>query len=155
MDDSRLQMVRLWATAFRAANEATRAERVPGALPYFPDGACRMTSRLFAQYLSGLADAAAFGRPQLVSGILPGSEHAARHFWLELDGAVVDLTADAFGEAPIVVGFPTPFHHSLTSRIAEDAARVLASLGADETDRLARQLAVIQTRLSRSPSPGV
>jgi len=147
MDDSQLRMLRHVATAFRAAIEAARAERVPGALPYFPDGACRMTSRLFAQYLFGRSDRDSFGRPQLVSGVLPGSEHAARHFWLEVDGAVVDLTADPFGEAPVVVGSPTAFHESLTSHVAEDAAGVLASLSVDETARLWRQLAAIESRL--------
>lgn len=99
MGDSHIPMLRNLAIAFRAAIEATRAERVPGALPYFPDGACRMTSRLFAFYLSRRSDGNVFGRPQLVSDVLPSSEHAARHFWLEIDGTVVDLTADPFGEA--------------------------------------------------------
>jgi len=40
MDDSHLLMLRTLAAAFRGAIEATRAERVPGALPYFPEGAC-------------------------------------------------------------------------------------------------------------------
>ena len=102
MDDSQLRMLRHVATAFRAAIEAARAEQVPGALPYFPDGACRMTSRLFAQYLFGRSDRDSFGRPQLVSGVLPGSEHAARHFWLEVDGAVVDLTADPLDRKSVV-----------------------------------------------------
>ena len=90
MDDSHILMLRKLATAFRAAIETTRAERLPGALPYFPEGACRMTSRLLALYLSGRFDDDDFDRPQLVSGVLPNSEHAARHFWLEIDGAVID-----------------------------------------------------------------
>jgi hypothetical protein len=89
-------------------------------------------------------------RPQLVSGVLPGSESPARHFWLEVDGIAVDLTADPFGEAAVVFGSRTRFHHSLTSLVAEDATQVLASLGADESARLARQLAAIESCLSRS-----
>src|SRR5437764_1190437 len=155
MDDSHLQMLRTLRTAFRTSIEVTRAERIPGALPYFPEGACRMTSRLFAQYLAHRADAAGFGRPQLVSGILPGGEYAARHYWLEVDGAVVDLTADPFGEPPVVVGSRTAFHQSLASTVAEDAAASLASSSADETARLARQLATIESRLSWLPAPEV
>jgi hypothetical protein len=148
MVDSELETLRRLATAFRDAIEATRAERVPGALPYFPEGACRMTSRLFAQHLAHRPDGAAFGRPQLLSGVLPGTEAAVRHFWLEVNGAVVDLTADPFGQPPVVVGSRTAFHQSLASPVAEDAAAVLSSVSADETARLERQLAVIESRLA-------
>ena len=106
-----------------------------------------MTSRLLAQHLARQPDAVVYGRPQLVSGVLPGTEPAVRHFWLEVDGAVIDLTADPFGEAPVVVGSRTAFHDSLESPVAQDAADVLASLSADETARLARQLAAIEARL--------
>lgn len=149
MDNS----LRELAAAFRHAIELARAERAPGALPYFPDGACRMTSRLLAQHLARRPDAAEFGRPQIVSGVLAGTEPPARHFWLELNGSVVDLTADPFGEAPVVVGPRTSFHHSLTSLVADDAAVVLASLSADEAARLARQLLAIEARLPHSHSP--
>lgn len=149
MDNS----LRELATAFRHAIELARAERAPGALPYFPEGACRITSRLLAQHLAHRPGAADFGRPQIVSAVLPGTEPAVRHFWLELNGSVVDLTADPFGEAPVVVGPRTAFHHSLTSLVAQDAAVVLASLSADEAARLARQLLAIETRLADSGSP--
>ena len=112
-----------------------------------------MTSRLLAQYLSRRFDDDAFGRPQLVSGVLPGSEHAARHFWVEIDGAVVDLTADPFGEAPVLIGARTAFHQSLASPVVEDAAGALAALSPDETARLERQLAVIESRLARILPP--
>ena len=149
MDDSLRQL----AAAFRHAIELAREQRAPGALPYFPEGACRMTSRLFAQHLARHPDTASFGRPQIVSGILPGSDPAVRHFWLELNGSVVDLTADPFGEAPVVVGPRTAFHHSLTSLVAQDAADVLATLSPDEAARLARQLLAIEARLPGSHSP--
>ena len=153
MGDSTQETLRHLATAFRIAIEAARAERLPGALPYFPEGACRMTSRLFARHLARRPDSAAFGRPQLLSGVLPGTERAVRHYWLEVNEAVVDLTADPFGELPVVVGSRTAFHHSLASPVAEDAADVLASLSADEAARLERQLAVIESRLSGLASP--
>ena len=152
MDDSTLELLRHLATDFRAAIEMARAERLPSALPYFPEGACRMTSRLFARLLTR-QPGTAFSHPQLVSGVLPGTEPPARHFWLEVNGAVVDLTADPFGEAAVVVGSRTPFHHSLTSLVAEDAAQALASLSGDDAARLARQLAAIESRMSGSGSP--
>lgn len=152
MDDSHLRVLEQLAADFRDAIERARAERLAGALPYFPDGACRMTSRLFAQHLAGRPDAV-FGHPQLVSGVLATSESHARHFWLEVEDIVIDLTADPFGEAAVVVGSRTPFHHSLTSLVADDAAQVLAALSAEELARLARQLAAIESRLPRSASP--
>jgi hypothetical protein len=105
---------------------------------------------LFAQHLADRADWAEFGPAKFLSGVLPGSEHGARHFWLEVDGTVIDLTADPFGEAPVVVGTRTAFHRALASPIAEDAATVLAALSPDETARLRRQLATIEARLPGS-----
>jgi hypothetical protein len=153
MDEQQLGMLREFAAAFRSAIESSRADRVPGALPYFPDGACRMTSRLLAQHLARRPDRAAFGQPQLVSGVLPGTESAARHHWLEVGGAVVDLTADPFGQPPVVVGARTAFHQSLAALDVEDATAVLASLSATEVARLARQLVAIESRLAGSVSP--
>lgn len=153
MDDSRLATLRQISAAFRKAIEAARAERAPGALPYFPDGACRMTSRLLAQHLAHRPDGDVFGRAQLVSGVLPSSISGVRHSWLQLDGTVVDLTADPFGELPVIVGAPTPFHRSLTEILAEDAATTLAALSADEKARLARQLTAIESRLSEIAPP--
>jgi hypothetical protein len=83
----------------------------------------------------------------LVSGILPGSEPPARHYWLEVSGTVVDLTADAFGEATVVIGAPTPFHQSLAERREQDAGEVLPALTSEEASRLARQLDAIESRL--------
>lgn len=74
MDDAQLETLRSLASDFRGAIEAVRADRATGALPYFPEGACRMTSRLLAQHLARRSDGAAFGPARLASGILPGSE---------------------------------------------------------------------------------
>jgi len=153
MDEQQLGMLRDLATAFRNAIEASRADRMPGALPYFPEGACRMTSRLLAQHLARRPDGAVFGRLQLVSGVLSGTESAARHHWLEVGGAVVDLTADPFGQPPVVVGSRTAFHQSLAALELEDAAAVLASLSESEAARLARQLGAIESRLAGSLGP--
>ena len=107
-----------------------------------------MTSRLFARHLARRPDRASLGDALLVSGVLPSSAPSARHHWLEVGGAIVDLTADAFGEAAVVIGSPTSFHRSLAERIEQDAAEALSSLTEDEASRLARQLAAIESRLS-------
>lgn len=150
MDEAHLAILRQTAAQFRRAIEQARLERAPGALPYFPEGACRMTSRLLAQHLAGRAHRAP---AQLVSGVVPGTATPARHYWLEVDGTVIDLTADAFGESAVVVGSPTPFHRSLVARIEEDATAALAALSPDEAARLARQLAAIEARLPRDGEP--
>ena len=145
--DSDHEALRQLAVSFRRAIEEARAERAPGALPYFPDGACRMTSRLLAFHLARRAAGRDFGPPQLVSGVLPGTE-AARHHWLEFRGTVVDLTADPFGEAPVVVGARTAFHRSLTALVVEDAAAALAALSAADSERSTKQLSAIESRLA-------
>lgn len=142
-----MEALRYTASEFRRAIEQARAERAPGALPYFPVGACRMTSRLLAQHLAARPAGASLGEARLVSGILPGSEPPARHYWLEVGGVVLDLTADAFGEAPVVIGSPTPFHRSLAERTEQDAGEALSSLTEDEASRLMQQLAAIEARL--------
>jgi hypothetical protein len=147
MDDSELTGLHDRASAFRRAIEMARAERLPGALPYFPEGACRMASRALARHLVDRPDHAASGPVRLVSGVLPGSELGVRHYWLEVADAVVDITADPFGEAPVVVGSRTPFHRSLTSITVEDATQVLAALSAGEAAQISRQLAAIESRL--------
>ncbi len=147
MDSAQVEALRRTASDFRRAIEQARLEQAPGALPYFPEGACRMTSRLLAQHLARRPDPAFRKDARLVSGVLPASEPAARHYWLEVDDAVVDLTADAFGEAPVVVGSPTPFHLSLAERTEQDASEALSSLTRDEASRLARQLVAIEARL--------
>ncbi len=141
------------ASAFRDAIEQTRADKAPGALPYFPDGACRLTSRLFAMHIARRPDSANFGHVQLVSGVVPTSTHESRHFWLEIDLVVVDLTADPFGQPPVIVGAPTAFHQSLSSSTREDATLALAALGAEEATRLARQLSAIESRLAKLAGP--
>ena len=108
-----------------------------------------MTSRLLALHLARRPDGDAFGRRELVSGVFQHSDPAVRHSWLEVDETVVDLTADPFGEAPVVVGARTAFHRSLTSLVVEDAAVVLGSLRAAESARLTSQLTAIESRLSR------
>jgi len=153
MENTQLDVLHELASSFRGAIERARADRAPGALPYFPDGACRLTSRLLAQYLARRPDSSAFGHATLVSGVLPGSASGARHYWLEFGEVVVDLTADSFGQPGVIVGPRTSFHQSLTECTAQDARDALTALSPDETARLTRQLAAIEVRLPSSDSP--
>jgi hypothetical protein len=153
VEGSQLDALRQLAASFRSAIVEARADNAPGALPYFPDGACRLTSRLFALHLTRRPGGDIFGPARLISGVLPGSDFGARHYWLELDDAAVDLTADAFGEPAVVVGAQTAFHHTLTDLVREPVAENLASLSADDRARLARQLVAIEQRMPAFAAP--
>jgi hypothetical protein len=148
--DSNVGHLQRLAVAFRVAIETTRAERLPGALPYFPEGACRMTSRLLAQYLAQRPETFAHGRVEIVSGVLSDSNPPARHYWLEIGETVVDLTADAFGQPAVIVGAKTAFHSGLQAVTPEDAGESVAALTPVEAARLGRQLAVIESRMVAS-----
>jgi hypothetical protein len=144
MDVPALEPLRTLATDFRRAIEQSRAERDVPHLPYFPEGACRLTSRLLALHLARHDHQAV----RLASGRLPGFDTPVRHSWLLVEDMVVDLTADPFGEAPVIVGAPTQFHSSLTEYEERPAAEDLARCTADEQARFARLLGPIEARLS-------
>lgn len=138
------EALRRVAVDFRGAIERSIAERASPHLPYFPDGACTLVSWLLALHLrgSGVLDV------RFVSGHFPGKESYARHAWLVVDGSVVDLTADPFGQPPVVVGAPTPFHDSLDEREERDAFAAIDAFTPDEAARYRRLLAPLQARLS-------
>ncbi len=135
------------ATDFRAAIEKTFAESVTPRLPYFPEGACKLVTKLFALHLLNRDDIRAI---RIASGHFPGKEAFARHSWLVVDGAIVDLTADPFGEAPVIVAASTPFHDSLDERDEFDAAAVIAAFSEQEAARCQRLLEPIEARLPDS-----
>jgi hypothetical protein len=87
---------------------------------------------------------------QFVSGHIPGQESYVRHTWPVANGAVVDLTADLFGQPSVVVGADTPFHASLDEREEGGAAEIIASLPEGEMLRCERLLGAIEERM-----PGV
>lgn len=147
-EDSDDELRRL-AFEFRAAIVRSRVEEARPHLPHFPDGACRIVGRLLAMHLSDRG----FKNVKIRDGHIPPHEHFVRHAWLVVDGVVVDLTADPFGEAPVVVGPPTPFHESLRSIQESDASDVLAARTPEVAARDRRFLEQIQALLpSRSGS---
>ena len=132
------------AAEFRAAIERSRAEKAVPLLPYFPEGACKLVSWLLALHLRRRG---ATNRIQFVTGHFPGAGAYARHAWLLVDDAVVDLTADPFGEAPVVVGLPTRFHEGLDERDELDAAMGITGFSSDEAARYHRLLGPIEARM--------
>lgn len=101
MTPEKLLTVLALAAAFRAAILRADTGRLPLTLHNFPSGACGDASLLLAQFLndSGL------GAALYVWGLRGRYSHA----WLELDGLIVDITADQFAgdpEAMLFLGEP-------------------------------------------------
>lgn len=74
----------------------------------FPHGACGHTSELFARYIRrklGIEPTYACGD---VGHLL--DEEQTKHAWLEYDGCVIDLTADQFQLAPVIVSRSSSLH---------------------------------------------
>jgi hypothetical protein len=148
LNDPGLQELQQLATDFRAAIERSRADKATPQLPYFPEGACKIVSALLALHLRRRG-----GNPAIkfVTGHVPGFDAVVRHAWLVVNGAVVDITADPFGEAPVVVGPPTRFHNSLDEREERDASTVIAAFSETEAARYHRLLGPIEARLGPQP----
>ena len=130
------------AADFRTAIELSIAEKATPHLPYFPDGACRLVSSLFALHLSRQG----FSSIRFREALLPGP-NAVRHAWLVVDGAIVDLTADPLGQPPVIVAATSSFHDALGAPTDQDALEVLATQSPDAASRNERFLAQIEARL--------
>ena len=96
-------------------NLATRARRIFEAhsrdskdrmFETFPYGACGHTSDLLGSYLRN-----EFGLDALfIQACRRGSASYCPHAWLLIDAIVVDITADQFGEASVIVATNSPWH---------------------------------------------
>ena len=135
--------VRSLATRFRTAIERSIAEDATPHLPYFPEGACRLVSHLLALHLSRHG----YQGIRYRHAGFPGRERHIRHGWLVVDGATVDLTADPYGQPPVVVTAASAFHASLEAPAEEDALTAIAALPPEARSRYERFLAEIDARL--------
>ncbi len=72
----------------------------------FPHGACGHTSDLLGSYLRKQ-----FGLDALyIEGYRPNCASYCPHAWLLVDGTILDITADQFGEASVIVAKSSPWH---------------------------------------------
>ncbi len=72
----------------------------------FPHGACGHSSDRLGSYLRKQ-----FGFDALyIEGCRRNSASYCPHAWLLVDGTVVDITADQFGEASVIVATSSPWH---------------------------------------------
>ncbi|MCS4285754.1 hypothetical protein M2396_004058 [Pseudomonas sp. BIGb0278] len=83
------------ATSFRLAVEiVVETGNVPMHIRGFPRGCCGIISELMGDYLNTVG----IGEFFYVCGMKDGASHA----WLEVDGLIVDITADQFPDRPAI-----------------------------------------------------
>lgn len=104
MSVSDVGRVRALAVSFRAAILRTNRNKLPISFRAFPLGSCSDASLLLARFL----DDVGYGPATYVIGWRGPCSHA----WLELDGLLIDITADQFVRDPeklLWTGVPPEF----------------------------------------------
>jgi hypothetical protein len=69
----------------------------------FPRGSCGPVSELLGRYLVDAMHLDA----GYVCAERPGD---GSHAWIEVDGIIIDITADQFGQPPVIVAVHSPWH---------------------------------------------
>jgi hypothetical protein len=99
----RLRNLRELVKLFRSALEKCDRNKLPIGLQGFPRGACGDASLLLAKYLEE--------NGEVGLTYVMGQNNAQTHGWLELDGIIVDITADQFdGVDDLVVANESTWH---------------------------------------------
>lgn len=108
MESAKLQAINHAVTGFRRALETYVGEDPHQFLARLPAGACKAVSLLLARYLHDMG----FGSPYLVANgdRAPEGETWETHAWLQLDGLLIDITADQFGQPPVMITDRSSFH---------------------------------------------
>jgi hypothetical protein len=111
------------ASQFRSALTTWAPTTLPIGLQAFPRGACGDASLLLARYIEETVG----DMPEYVSG----KDGNQSHGWLELNGIIIDITADQFDDVndPVVVTTNLSWHQ----RFKEQSRR---AVGIDDYDAL-------------------
>ena len=103
-------------SSFRAAIDLAKQEEPPAiaGLEVFPFNWCDSVS----QWLLIFLDSHGYHQIARVRGELPmesgeGKTEPQRHYWLEIGGVIADITADQFGQQPVIVSDVSSWHASL------------------------------------------
>jgi len=126
------------AHAFRVALESARTELARDlglSFEHFPRGACGDASILLEAFLTELGYAA-----ECVVGEDDGRSHA----WVEVAGTIVDVTADQFGEKPVMVTAGRAWH----SRFQEQERHMGRLEREPESSALRDALALVKSKLT-------
>jgi hypothetical protein len=101
------------ASIIRKIAENNRQTTTDPVFEQFPKGACGHTAELFARYLR---ETLSLDAQYVGARRSDGWTHA----WVVVDGVIIDITADQFGEAPIIVSHASAWHEQW----AADAPRL-------------------------------
>lgn len=107
MDENDL---RATAEAVRSRLERADLSSAHVCFQSFPRGACGATCDVLATIVERRFDV----RPYWISAECGEGGDWSSHAWLEVEGITVDITADQFGEAPVIVTKHSPWHRSLS-----------------------------------------
>ncbi len=107
-DKAMLDNLTKLASRFRLLIENADRSKLPISFENFPAGSCGDAAILLAQYLID----AGCDTPTYVSAELVRHPNLLSHAWIELDGIVLDITADGFeaDAAPVIVTENSAWH---------------------------------------------
>ena len=109
------------ATQFRQMIESADTSKLTEDFENFPAGSCGDASILLAQYLID----AGYDTPTYVSAELVRPPDLLSHAWIELDGVILDVTADGFEpDAPPVIVAENSTWHGRFNRFDEHPAAI-------------------------------
>jgi hypothetical protein len=113
------------ATAFRRAIEQCKDRLRAISLKDFPHGSCGDASDMLGMFLTDAINVQA----DYVSGWHSGQSHA----WLMYSGLFIDITADQFGKAPVVVTTESDWHNRFRIEIRR-SPRIGGAIGSHLAD---------------------
>jgi hypothetical protein len=99
--------VRYAATKFRTMMEQIEKANLPEPWRDFPRGSCDLASQVLGRFLCemlGIAVTTVYGERDF-----PDLGHYT-HRWLDCESLTVDVTADQFGQSPVIVSRDSPWH---------------------------------------------
>ena len=106
------------AIKFRQAIERTPKAKLPERFANFPAMCCGDASRMLGKYLEQrgydpvLVETRTVRFDPWVRDHLTNTDHA----WLRLGTTIVDITADQYGQAKVIVSSDSPWHEKLEAR---------------------------------------
>lgn len=95
--------LRKTATAVRQIFEETEPKSDDDPFRDFPSGACGPAAELLGRYLKQVIG--------LDAGYVKGTRPDGQtHAWLQVNGTIIDITADQFGQDAVIVTQESPWH---------------------------------------------